>query len=178
MLLDSWKWLGDNVAEIIAVCALAFTAYQAHLSRRHNRLSVAPRLSTFSYRNSENGIGRLQVDLSNNGLGPATIDLYQIELDGVAQDFETSEQAHLFIQDLVGSIGIKNSISSLLPGHIISAGETATIVDLYFWENAGEGWSHIDSIADRLSLRIKYSSMYGEKLEYHSINTHANHESD
>ena len=41
------KFLGEHSAEIIAICALGLTFYQAYLSRKHNRLSLKPHLTRF-----------------------------------------------------------------------------------------------------------------------------------
>ncbi len=170
--VDVWKWLGNNSAEIIAICALIFTAYQAYLLRKHNRLSVTPKLAVFTARNSENKIGTINIELSNNGLGPAIIKKYEFEVDDKVKTFKDSDEALKFIEKLVGVIGVENKITLILPGHIIAAGESSTMLHLKFSEESN-GWEHIEGIIDRLSLRVKYTSMYGEQFEYHSIETHS-----
>jgi hypothetical protein len=49
------EWLGM----IIAVCALAFTAYQAYVQRKHNVISVKPHITTFVNRNRNMNTGQL-----------------------------------------------------------------------------------------------------------------------
>lgn len=171
-MTEIWKWIGSNVAELIATCALLFTAYQAYLSRKHNRISVTPRIASFGIRNSEKGIGRLQIKLSNRGLGPAVFEDYQIELDNIPQEFKNSKEALSFIENMVGIINIKSTVISLLPGHILGIGESISIMDIHFVDEEGEGWDHIENLIDRLSLRVRYCSLYADKYEYHSNETH------
>jgi len=168
-----WKWFGNNSAEIIAVCALIFTVYQAYLSRKHNRMSVTPKLTVIAERNSENGIGTLHIKLFNNGLGPAIINKFDFEADNKAKEFKDSDEMLKFMEDWVGPIGIKNTVMSLLPEHIIAVNESSTLLLLEFFTEDGKGWEHIEAIVNRLSLRVKYNSMYGEEFEYHSIETHS-----
>ena len=173
MVIGVWEWLGNNVSAIIAICALVFTAYQSHLTRTHNRISVKPKLTTFAKRNSENDIGVLNIKLFNKGTGPAIVKKYQFELDGIIQDFSDSAEALTFIQDLVGVIGVRNSITTLSPEQVISAGEYIEIMDISFMEYDNNGWIHIEELMDRLSIRVKYCSIYDEFFEYHSIESHS-----
>lgn len=171
-VIEVWKWLGSNLAEIIATCALLFTAYQAYLSRRHNRLSVIPRLVSFGSRNSEDNIGHIKVTLSNKGVGPAVIEFYLFELDRKPQKLKDSREALNFVDSLVGEICIRCSVSSFAPGHVLAAGESLTIMEIVFSDAEGQGWRHIEEMMDRLALRVRYSSLYGEKFNYHSIESH------
>ncbi len=172
-LVDIWKFFGNNSAEIIALCALLFTAYQAYLSRKHNRISVTPKLAILAARSTENGMGSFHIKLSNNGLGPAIIKRCDFEVDSKPKEFNDSDEMRTFIEDWVGPIGIKTTVMSFLPEHIIAANESSIILQLEFIVDDGKGWEHIEGIARRLSLRVKYSSMYGEQFEYHSIETHS-----
>lgn len=74
----SLDWLGTHAAEVIAICALAFTAYQAFLQRQQSRVSVRPHVTTFVNRNRKGNVGELEVILMNNGLGPALLNRFQV----------------------------------------------------------------------------------------------------
>src|SRR5712672_755633 len=74
-------FVGQNVAAIIALCALGLTVYQAGIARRHNRLSVRPSLTSFTHR-AVGHDARFAVTLENNGLGPAVIDSFEVTLGG------------------------------------------------------------------------------------------------
>lgn len=173
MFSKIWIWLGCNTAEIIAVCALVFTAYQAYLSRRHNRLSIIPKLTTSTVGKSEESIGSMAVILANNGLGPAVINTYLVELDGIPQEFNDSSEVLVFMKELVGNIGVDSTVTLLNSGHIIAAGESTKVMFISFVDNEGKGSEYVDNLMNRFSLRVSYSSIYGEKFEYHSIETHS-----
>lgn len=82
MIDISFQFLGKCVTEIVAICALGLTLYQAYLFRQHNRLTVRPHLVSFSCRNKRPGQRVLVYSLLNNGVGPAFIKSFRILLDG------------------------------------------------------------------------------------------------
>ena len=71
-------WSRENYEAVVAGCALFLTAYQTHTTRKHNRLSVRPRLVVTSHLEPiETHLPALmyqvRVVLKNAGLGPAII---------------------------------------------------------------------------------------------------------
>jgi hypothetical protein len=72
-----WDWLSLNAANVIAVCALSATFWQAYISRRHNRLSVVPYLTTWE----EVIEGYIVFKIMNYGVGPARIKSFNIFVD-------------------------------------------------------------------------------------------------
>lgn len=150
-----WNWLGTNTAEIIASCALVFTTYQAYLSRKHNRISVRPKLALQAERNSQNHTGSIIINLSNSGLGPAEINSYTLELDGKEQSFKNSTEALDWIRNLVGIIEQKSAIYSIIPGHVLSINESIIILHLDFMEDGENGWDLIEKLMNRISLTVQ-----------------------
>ena len=60
-----WSWLSTNATNIIALCALGGTFWQANLSRRHNRLSVKPHIEIargFDFNKQEYCVNMLNKD--------------------------------------------------------------------------------------------------------------------
>jgi len=169
-----WGWLGDNAALVVAICALFLTVYQAHLSRRHNRISVSPSLTSFASRKSDEGHGELRLELRNNGLGPALIDSFRFVLDDVDLTFDDSNEAIGFLTELVGNIQIKCEITTLTHDNILRSGDSVTVIHIVFLE-VGRSWEHIESLVDRLALNVKYHSMYGEQFVYSTI-TYLDHQ--
>ena len=111
--------------------------------------------------------------MSNSGLGPAIIKSCDFEIDDKVKNFKDSDELLSFIENSVGPIGIKHAVMSFLPEHVIAVGESSTILNIVFFAEGGKGWEHIEKLMDRLTLRVKYSSMYGEEFQYHSITTHS-----
>ena len=70
-----WPFLKSHASEITAICALLFTAYQAWLIRKHNKLSAKPNIITYSYRHKDKlktstgyaiSTGRIWIELLNH----------------------------------------------------------------------------------------------------------------
>ena len=154
---------------MVAICALFLTVYQAYLSRRYNRISVAPKLSSFASRDSDQGLGEIHIKLCNNGLGPALIENFKFVLDDDDLCFEDSSEALDFLTDLVGIIQTRCAITTLTRDTILKTGEEVSIIHVTFLEDEGRGWAHIESLVDRLAINVKYQSMYGEQFEYSNI---------
>ena len=74
-----WNWLSANASNVIALSALAATFWQAYISRKHNKLSVKPYLTTWTTTSSD---GYVIVKIINNGVGPAHIKSFSIFVDG------------------------------------------------------------------------------------------------
>ena len=70
------------VSLFVAVLAALFTAYQAIISRQHNKMSVRPYLTidrTFWL--SRDGIYTARMTLENTGLGPAIVNCHKLFFD-------------------------------------------------------------------------------------------------
>jgi len=173
MIQEVWNWLGENAAEIIAVCALVFTAYQAGLARKHNRLSVKPHLTTFGNREELNGVKSIGATIQNNGLGPAVIQSFQFELLGQLREFRSSEEAHSVFETIIDNPKVSLSISTLCPGHVISNSEKLLIFSAVFPLSEEGSINDFESMLDAMAIKVKYQSIYGECFEYHSINSHS-----
>ncbi|GKT11653.1 MAG: hypothetical protein ISEC1_P0620 [Thiomicrorhabdus sp.] len=75
-----WSAITGISSSIIALCALAYTAWQGIQTREHNKLSFRPHITSWSYRNSESGV--YVTEVMNNGLGPALIESFTVKVDG------------------------------------------------------------------------------------------------
>jgi hypothetical protein len=69
-----WAWLSKNATNVIAICALVATFWQACLARKHNLISVKPHLEIASGFNFNEQY--FFINILNNGLGPALIKKY------------------------------------------------------------------------------------------------------
>src|SRR3990172_12584537 len=76
----NWQVIAGISTTIIALCALALSIWQGMQTRRHNRLSFRPHLTTWTNRDAEKGFYR--IELINNGIGPALIEEFLVKVDG------------------------------------------------------------------------------------------------
>jgi hypothetical protein len=153
---------------VVSICALGYTAYQAYLSREHNKLSVKPSLTTWSDTTYDHitGCYTYESTLMNAGLGPAYIKSYEVLIDGVPVKATTFSDLH---QAIVKGFPHYTLVSSecyyglLRKTHVIAANERTMIGKLVFVAkelNAADG--------QRLNVRIVYESAYKAEQVYDS----------
>ena len=150
--------VSNYTAEIIALCALVFTIWQAFTQRKYNRISVKPHLSQINNRDKNNNDARLQVMVTNNGLGPAFINKFQIYFNGVECD-----DAEKAVKNAIGNITESYSFSTLGDESAMAQNETKSILSVAF---QAQSWREIEEVEKKLSqldMVINYSSAYGNK---------------
>jgi len=76
--------LVDISLGVIALAALVLAVWEGVMERRHNRLSVAPRLTIRLH--AGDSLGMLGCTVSNEGLGPAIVTNCLIKVDGKAME--------------------------------------------------------------------------------------------
>ncbi len=116
---NSTNW--TEIATVItAFSAILLATFEGFQIRKHNRLSVKPKLSTFQQINS--GALESAVTLDNNGVGPAVINQFTVLLDD---------------QKMVGDsayelIGVALSKIFRLPSENFKFLETGSLAKSYF----------------------------------------------
>ncbi len=153
-----WDYSKTNSAQVISLCALALTIYQAWMTRRHNRLSCRPHLTHWTLTNFQKGW--VNISVSNNGLGPAIIRSLQLKIDGQIVKGNDSivfqnAAAELFPNRVrEGNFGHVNREFSLPPdGKVVLA-------ELQFKEPYPTK-EEFETALRRAVLKIRYKSFYG-----------------
>lgn len=147
-------------AIIIATASIFVAVWQGYETRKHNRLSVRPKLQ-ISYSVDEERFGYI---LINNGLGPATITEIKIFIDGI----EMTNPGFSGYDELIDKLNFNNrrkAHSSLNPGTNIKAGEMKNII-LFNIEKDDNLDELLPTIYQRISMEITYMSMYNEEFIY------------
>lgn len=160
----------DPGSAFVAALALFVSIHSAWETRRHSRLSVQPRLTTFR---SEETTKRgdvtetaITVLLSNSGLGPAVIKEYQFLLDGKAVSIDDTEAlvGRLQGEFQVDVHGGGAMITNLGKDHVVRAGEDVKVTT-FVVRNPPKSFLQN---AKRLQIRVTFQSMYGEQWTYDS----------
>tara|TARA_R110001583_G_C5620443_1_gene406224 strand:+ start:1346 stop:1828 length:483 start_codon:yes stop_codon:yes gene_type:complete len=151
------NWLSDHASEIIAVCALVFTIWQTRVQRLHNRISVKPHLFMFTQKDKFKNSARIQVLFTNNGLGPAFINKFQVFLNG-------QESEPKIAVDAVLGILTNNSAHTILGEDCAMAqNEVKIILSVAFTTDSWQEIELIEKKINQLDLLVHYSSAYGQK---------------
>lgn len=166
---DSNSILKDYVSVVISICAFFLTMYQARATWKHNRLTVHPRLTTFTNieHNLENpAITIVTVLLMNNGLGPAIIKSFELLLDGKAKPVSEPEEMHRLAMETLKSdlVTAECHFAVLRKAHSISKDAEVRLVKLAIKNATAEQLKEFK----RFHVRICYESAYGESFTYDS----------
>ena len=73
-----WQVIIGISSVVIAICAIVVSIWHGVQTRKHNKLSCKPHLTTWM--NSDKGKACYSVDLINNGLGPALIEKFTVKV--------------------------------------------------------------------------------------------------
>lgn len=161
---NTWDFIGDNAANIIALTAAAVVALQAWLTREHNRLSVRPHLQTHieTHTNYQEPAFYYSVELRNNGLGPAILNKWSVFVDGVEQPLPTGKDADSLIKGLIPNfLSLRTRFFG--PDEVMRANDSETILALKLPLMNTAELKDLDKQLSRLGLVVEYTSMYGEK---------------
>lgn len=156
-------------AVIIALLTALFTAYQAFLSRKHNRLSVKPHLTTWIDDSSDNKFYVIRCDLMNNGIGPAIIKKFEVFFEGEKigdnQDRQALEAA--IKEKIEAQSGIiRHSVSVLGKDFPFPSGSRITLLELHIANHIGFDKKPYQDFIDKFDADFVYHSMYGQAWEH------------
>jgi hypothetical protein len=150
-----------NVGAITAVCAilialasLAVAIMEARATREHNRQSVKPVLRTIRVKAHDDQ--RTGLKLRNVGLGPAVVVGTSVRLDGNLVGSWDRDTFDL----LVASNRPIPKFSTLYNKAVIPAGEEQFLIFIDRFRENRHSWFW-ELIAYRLTLEIRYESLYG-----------------
>jgi hypothetical protein len=157
----SWEAVAALASVVIAFCAFVLTVWQVVTTRRHNRLSVKPFLTTWT--DSDYDENRYGIELTNNGVGPALIKSFTIEVDGKKVSGEVSDQVKNALKILFPQREYTSSQSYVGLGYMMSAKEKRHLVDVQFTGNNLPKPDEVLQKLKRARLVIDYESIYREK---------------
>lgn len=157
------------MAVLIALITGIFTAYQAFLTRKHNRLSVKPHITTWINEDSADGYYILCCNVMNNGIGPAVIKDYSVFYDGTKigsnQDRKALEAA--IEEKIKTQTGIiRQKIEVFGRDYPFPAGAQQTLLEIQIATNLRFDKKPYQDFIDKFDADFIYHSMYGEQFTY------------
>jgi hypothetical protein len=159
-----WQRLQSLLVLLIAVVAIVLAAWEGLENRRHNRLSVQPRLGG-EYSSGRQGDSQyVRIAIENTGLGPAVIKSFHMYLDGkqVTRGDEEDRNRWNQIIAAVATDGMQVNAHAFGAGYFFPAGR-----DYLLFEARGPkpATGNISDIADRLGIDVCYCSIYGSHCD-------------
>ena len=161
------KWNTDRILSFTAIflslLSLFFFIYEINLTRKHNRLSVMPRLHFDSSFSVQDSIQQYTYLLENRGLGPAIIDSIAIVYQGKHYPGSFGHFLQRFYPDLQHRSMVTTSLQR---GNTMIANSGITLLQVvpatYNDPNFLAFYEKI-SRSEELYLEVFYKSIYGEK---------------
>ena len=152
-----------TLGTVLAIAAIVLTVWEGLENRRHNRLSVAPRVDGY-IQLSEDSVG---IELQSTGLGPAVIKTFQVFLDGsrvydAANATNISSPWQQIIQPL-NPKAVTISANALGIGTLLRAGQDFQILQVAARDSASVAAGELGRYIDRIGVRIRYCSMYDDQ---------------
>lgn len=163
----------EYAALLVSICALFLTISQSMATRRHNRLSVTPHLTSFADHKrdpEDSGLQVITFILSNNGLGPAIIDRYELLQDGKAiDDLSPSNLVKIATKALPATILEDSCYFSILrKGYVLAKDEAVTVAKIKYAPTIHDDPKKLDEALQRFQIRVTFESIYRESFSYDS----------
>lgn len=174
MLLDNAaQFARDYAALLISICALFLTISQSRATRRHNRLTVRPHLTSFTEQTADatrRDLVAVKASLTNNGLGPAFIESFQILVDGIPVDVEHPSDVNALVEKdfPLDVIADENWYSVLRKGYVLAKDEKVVLAALTVVRTLDVTEEVLRAALDRYHILVRYKSAYGESFVYDS----------
>lgn len=168
LIHDFWQFIGNNAAEIIALCALVFTAYQLSVTRKHNKLMVKPHLCLSTNTYADDDGFEFEALIKNNGIGPAVIKKYKLFLD--KKELSNTEL------DSLESI-VRNQLQRAVTGfgfiklnvdYVISEKGEELFLNFTVPTNLNTSLEELKKSIDKFDVYIEYQSIYGQTYTFDS----------
>lgn len=140
-------------AVLISILALGVTFWQAHLARRHNKLSVRPYLAGHTSCSDTT----YSLEIRNDGLGPALLTAVRVYRDGKLIEGEGTQ---LVDNAFSGVPGCKlEGREFFYPVFVLPAGQSINVFTVKYDPAIDDIELYL---ASRLCLEIEYKSSYEE----------------
>lgn len=163
-----WETITAIASGFVALCALGLTFYQAHLTRKHNKISVTPRLTSWRGLDTLKNEPRLSVTIKNSGIGPAEIRDFAIYVDEQRLSGRHTEPIERALRLLFPAAIYHAHHAFVAPGHFIAAGDSFVLLDVTFHSPRAPTEAELLHAEARTRLVIQYASMYGELSTFDS----------
>lgn len=164
----------------IAACALFLTINQSMATRKHNRLSIKPHLTSFVSRMNgpeQMGVRRISATLSNNGLGPAFIKSYELLLDGKSIDATEPKDVYPVVARVIPAQLIQEDcyFTFLRDGYVMAKGDEVAVAVIAIALTIHDDPVAIEEALNRFHIRVVFESAYGESTIYDSRDHRKSH---
>ena len=146
----------------VALLALVATFWQAHISRKHNRLSVQPFVEHYQERIPGKHIS---VSIRNNGIGPALLEKVYFTISPNAQRLDIDELLDIIVLTMKPTKG-EWETGTFSGKTTFPPGKMVTLIKLELTLEDDENFRIINKILDDTNIHIVYRCLYNHLYNY------------
>ncbi len=155
-----WQIIIGISSVVIAICAIVVSIWHGVQTRKHNKLSCKPHLTTWVHRGVDKSY--YSVDLINNGLGPALIENFTVKVDGEVIPGEREEPIEKALELLFPGLNYHKLYKAFLAkGYSMAAKDKRTIVAIQFSSPLPDP-EFVENALNRGDIEVAYKSFYEE----------------
>lgn len=163
----------DHTEAIIAGCALLLTVYEGRATRKHNRLTVIPRLvgKTDFHTIAAPVAFQMTATLVNAGIGPAIIKSFVVLSGDEQHSVKSFDDSRKVVEQIIGQPALSDWYFFVpLKGHAVKAGEEIVLAKFtsVLQETKFSSREELYSTLQKVGVLITYESIYGEVFTYDS----------
>ena len=148
---------------VIAVSAIALAIWAGAENRRHNRLSVLPRLGAAIESGQINDTSFVRMAVESTGLGPVVVKDFRIYWDGVAEDSASTANRSSWqkVIDAVSAPGTEVNAHAYGAGYYFPTGRHEVLFEATRASTADSaGLGPLTDVLNRLAIQVCYCSVY------------------
>ncbi|HEY0671017.1 MAG TPA: hypothetical protein VGD27_02060 [Longimicrobiales bacterium] len=152
---------------VIAFAAIGLAIWEGAENRRHNRLSVQPRLGAEINTGRDTAGEFVSMSIENTGLGPAVVTSFHIYFDGVRQDTVTAggRMPWQSAIDAFAAAGAHINAHAFGTDYYFPAGRQQILFQAVRPKGETRANAALADILTRLALQICYCSIYNSDCE-------------
>lgn len=157
------------MAMLVALFTGIFTAYQAFLTRKHNRLSVKPDVTTWINEDNADGYYIVRCDVKNNGIGPAIIRDYSVFYEGQKIGSNENRKAlEAAIEEKIDAQGgiIRKSVAVFGKDYPFPAGAEHTLLEIQIPTHTQFDKKPYQDFIDKFDADFTYECIYGKTFTH------------
>ncbi|HSL70626.1 MAG TPA: hypothetical protein VK864_10325 [Longimicrobiales bacterium] len=145
----------------IALVAIGLAIWEGVENRRHNRLSVQPRIAAEINSGRDDGGEFIRMSIESTGLGPAVINTFRVYFDGVPQDTLGGPGTSVWQSalDAFGTSKTQINAHAIGRGHYLPAGTRHLLFEARRLQSDSTA-PPLTTNLGRLALQICYCSVY------------------
>ncbi len=160
---------------VIAFSAIGLAIWEGLENRRHNRLSVQPRIGADIDAGQDPSTEFVRASIESTGLGPAVINAFRIYFDGVAQDTSDEFGSGRWAAPraaLADGAAAQMNAQTISAGYYLPPGRQMIVFEaMRPLGAAGDSAPPLLSMLDRLAIQICYCSIYDSDCDEITLTT-------